>query len=104
MKTIIEHFETAVINYPGNVYLWEKKNGKYEGTTYKKTHEQVLNLGAGLVSMEFNKGDRTGLIADGQTLRILIPESKRTDLTDVVAVQFERYMFYMQVSSKNIYI
>jgi len=34
MKTIVELFETAVLNYPDNVYLWEKKGKKFEGTTY----------------------------------------------------------------------
>lgn len=66
MKTIIELFETAVANYPNNVYLWEKKTTKFEGTTYKETHEQVLNLAAGLVSIGFKKGDRVGLISDGR--------------------------------------
>ncbi len=66
MKTIIELFETAVSNYPDNVYLWEKRNGKYEGTTYKETREQVLNLAAGLVKMGFKKGDRAALVADGR--------------------------------------
>ncbi|MEN8115460.1 MAG: AMP-binding protein [Bacteroidota bacterium] len=66
MKTIIELFETAIANYPDNVYLWEKKDGKYEGTTYKETREQVLNLAAALADMGFKKGDRAGLIADGR--------------------------------------
>jgi long-chain acyl-CoA synthetase len=66
MKTIIELFETAVANYPDNVYLWEKNNGKYEGTTYKETREKVLDLAAGLIQMGFKKGDRAGLIADGR--------------------------------------
>ena len=66
MKTIIELFETAVAKYPYNIYLWEKRNGKYEGTSYKETKEQVLNLAAGLVSIGFKKGDRAGLVADGR--------------------------------------
>lgn len=66
MKTIIELFETAVANYPDNIFLWEKKNGKYEGTTYKETHEFVLNLASALVQIGFKKGDRAGLIADGR--------------------------------------
>ncbi len=66
MKTIIELFETAVANYPDNIYLWEKRNGKYQGTTYKETHEKVMQLAAGLVSMGFKKGDRAGLISDGR--------------------------------------
>ncbi|MBT3384450.1 MAG: AMP-binding protein [Prolixibacteraceae bacterium] len=66
MKTIIELFETTVANYPDNIYLWEKKNGKYQGTTYKETREQVIKLAAGLVEMGFKKGDRAGLVADGR--------------------------------------
>jgi long-chain acyl-CoA synthetase len=66
MKTLIELFETTVANYPDNVYLWEKKNGKFLGTTYKETRQKVLNLAAGLVSIGFKKGDRTGLISDGR--------------------------------------
>ena len=66
MKTIIELFETAVSKYPNNVYLWEKQDGKYMGTTYKETREKVLNLAAGLVSIGFKKGDRAGLISDGR--------------------------------------
>jgi len=66
MKTIIELFESAVQNYPDNVYLWEKKSGKYEGTTYKQTRTQVLNLAAGLVELGFKKGDRAALVADGR--------------------------------------
>ncbi|NOR74592.1 MAG: AMP-binding protein [Draconibacterium sp.] len=66
MKTIIELFETAVANYPNNIYLWEKSKGEYNGTTYSETHEHVLNLAAGLVDLGFKKGDRAGLVADGR--------------------------------------
>ena len=66
MKTIIELFETAVQKYPDNIYLWEKKQGNYEGTTYRETRSQVLNLAAGLVELGFKKGDRAALIADGR--------------------------------------
>jgi long-chain acyl-CoA synthetase len=66
MKTIIELFETAVLNYSDKEYLWEKKDGKYEGTTYKETRTKVLNLAAGLVDIGFKKGDRAALVADGR--------------------------------------
>lgn len=66
MKTIIEFFETAVAKFPDNIYLWEKKKGKYEGTTYTEVHKKVLNLASALVHMGFKKGDRAGLIADGR--------------------------------------
>ena len=66
MRTIIELFETAVANFPDNIYLWEKRDGKFQGTTYKETREKVLRLAAGLVSVGFKKGDRAGLVADGR--------------------------------------
>ena len=66
MKTIIELFETTVANYPDNVYLWEKKDGKYHGTSYKETRKIVLKLAAGLVSLGLKKGDRLGLVSDGR--------------------------------------
>ncbi len=66
MKTIIDLFETTVANYPDNIYLWEKKGGEYEGTTYKQTHQSVLNLAAGLMAIGFKKGDRAGLVSEGR--------------------------------------
>ncbi len=66
MKTIIDLFETTVANYPDNVYLWEKKAGKYEGTTYKETREKVYQVAAGLVALGFEKGDRAGLVSEGR--------------------------------------
>ena len=66
MKTIIELFETAVADFPDNIYLWEKKDGQYKGTTYKETKELVLKLAAGLASIGMRKGDRSGLISDGR--------------------------------------
>lgn len=66
MKTLIELFETAVAKYPDNIYLWEKKDGKYQGITYRQTREKVLNLAAGLIDFGYQKGDRAALIADGR--------------------------------------
>ncbi len=71
MNTIIELFETAMAKYPDNIYLWEKSNGEYKGTTYSETHDKVMKLAAGLVSIGFGKGDRAGLIADGRNDWIL---------------------------------
>lgn len=71
MKTIIELFETSVAKFPNNVYLWEKSNGNYEGTTYKQTHDLVLKFGAGLVALGMQKGDRVGLISEGRNAWII---------------------------------
>ena len=71
MRTIIELFETSAAKYPNNIYLWEKLNGKYEGTTYSQTHDLVLQFGAGLVSLGLQKGDRVGLISEGRDAWII---------------------------------
>jgi long-chain acyl-CoA synthetase len=71
MKTIIELFETSVAKFPNNIYLWEKSNGNYEGTTYKQTHDLVLRFGAGLVALGMQKGDRVGLISEGRNAWII---------------------------------
>lgn len=71
MRTIIELFETSVKKFSNNVYLWEKQNGKYEGTTYQQTHDLVFRFGAGLVSLGLQKGDRVGLISEGRNAWII---------------------------------
>ena len=66
MKTLIELFEVSVSTYPENVLLWEKKDGKFHGTTYKEVHRQVLRFAAGLQAIGIKKGDRIGLISEGR--------------------------------------
>jgi len=71
MRTIIELFETSVARFSNNIYLWEKQNGKYEGTTYSQTRDLVLQFGAGLMALGLQKGDRVGLIAEGRNAWII---------------------------------
>jgi long-chain acyl-CoA synthetase len=71
MKTIINLFESSVAKFSENIYLWEKKNGKYEGTTYKQTYDFVYRFGAGLVALGLQKGDRVGLISEGRNAWII---------------------------------
>jgi len=71
MRTIIELFETSVAKFPKNIYLWEKQNGTYEGTTYQQTHDLVLRFGAGLMAIGLQKGDRVGLISEGRNAWII---------------------------------
>lgn len=71
MKTIIELFETSVAKYPNNIYLWEKQNGKFEGTTYRQTRDFVFRFGAGLMALGLQKGDRVGLISEGRNAWII---------------------------------
>ncbi|MGD9931594.1 MAG: long-chain fatty acid--CoA ligase [Mangrovibacterium sp.] len=71
MKTIVELFETSVSNYPDNIYLWEKLNGEFKGTTYRETREKVLQFAAGLLALGIRKGDRIGLVSEGRNQWII---------------------------------
>ncbi|MBN2598129.1 MAG: acyl--CoA ligase, partial [Marinifilaceae bacterium] len=71
MKTIVELFETSVNKYPDNIYLWEKPNGEFKGTTYRETREKVLQFAAGLLALGIRKSDRIGLVSEGRNQWII---------------------------------
>lgn len=66
MKSLIRFFEENVEKYSTNIYLWEKLQEKYEGTTYQETRRQAHEFGAGLMQLGIRKGDRVSLLADGR--------------------------------------
>ena len=51
MKSIIQFFEESVEKFSDNVYMWEKPNDKYEGTTYGEIRKQVYEFAAGLICL-----------------------------------------------------
>ena len=71
MRTIVQFFEESVNNFGDNIFMWEKSDGQYKGSTYKEIREQVYLFGAGLMSLGVEKGDRIGLVADGRTSWII---------------------------------
>ena len=66
MKSLIQFFEESVEKFSSNVYLWEKPNERYEGTTYGETKKQVYEFAAGLNRLGINKGDRLSLVSEGR--------------------------------------
>ncbi len=66
MKSLIQFFEESVEKFESNVYLWEKPQEKYEGTTYGETQKQVYEFAAGLMRLGIKKGDRLSLISEGR--------------------------------------
>ncbi len=66
MKSLIQFFEESVEKFNSNVYLWEKPQDKYEGTTYGETRKQVYEFAAGLLQLGIKKGDRLSLISEGR--------------------------------------
>jgi len=71
MKSLIQFFEENVEKYATNIYLWEKPQDKYEGTTYQETRRQVHEFGAGLMQLGVKKGDRVSLLSDGRNSWII---------------------------------
>ncbi|HEX2393977.1 MAG TPA: AMP-binding protein [Bacteroidales bacterium] len=66
MRTLVRLFEDCVEKYGDNVFLLEKKNNKYLGSTFREIQEKVHLFGAGLVEMGIKKGDRIALLAEGR--------------------------------------
>lgn len=65
MNTIIDLFERSCKKFPGNAYLWEKRNGQYTSTTYSQVKEQVLDVAGGLMAAEIHPNDRIALLSEG---------------------------------------
>ena len=65
MKSIVQFFEENVDKFSNNVYLWEKPQDKYEGTTYAETKKQVHEFAAGLLQLGIKEGDRISLLSEG---------------------------------------
>ena len=71
MKTIIQFFEESVEKYANNTFLWEKTTDKFEPTTYTQTRDEVYRVGAGLMSLGLNKGDKVSLLSEGRNAWII---------------------------------
>jgi len=66
MKTIIDLFEESVGKFPNNPFIWEKETNEFKATSYKETHQEVLRLAAGLMSLGVKKGDKIALLSEGR--------------------------------------
>ncbi len=66
MATLIDFFEESVTKFESNIYLWEKKDGRYEGTSYKSVKQDVYRIAAALINAGIEKGDRISLLSEGR--------------------------------------
>ena len=64
-RTIIDLFEESVAKYGAKDFLLEKRNGKFEPTTYAQTKVEALKTGAGLAAIGVRPGDRVSILAEG---------------------------------------
>ncbi len=66
MQTIPGFFEENVLKFSDNIFLWEKTNKTYKGTTYQQVKELVEEFAAGLLSLGALRGDRIALLSEGR--------------------------------------
>ena len=65
-RTLIQIFTKSVDAFPENPLIWEKKEGQYRPTTYRKALAPVRDLAAGLLDLGLEKGDRVTLFSEGR--------------------------------------
>ncbi len=66
MKSLVQFFEENVDKYTTSPYMWEKRDGKYQSTSYEEMRQQVYQFAAGMMSLGIEKGDRITLLAEGR--------------------------------------
>ena len=54
--------------YSSNVFLWEKRGKEWVPTTYEQTRKEGHRIGAGLVSLGLQKGEKVALLSEGRNL------------------------------------
>jgi long-chain acyl-CoA synthetase len=64
--TIIDLLNTSVDKFAKNPFLWEKKNDKFESTSYEETKAQAHLLSAGLIDLGVKFGDKIALLSEGR--------------------------------------
>ncbi|MGE0091008.1 MAG: long-chain fatty acid--CoA ligase [Bacteroidales bacterium] len=70
-RTIIDLFEESVAMYPDNTLLLEKTNNEFMPTSYSKSKLIAEQIGAGLCSLGFSKGDHVSILSEGRNYWIL---------------------------------
>ena len=70
-KTIIEFFEECVKQFGNNIFLKEKTNGVWTECSYAKVRKDARRIGAGLMAVGVQKGDKVTMFSEGRNLWIL---------------------------------
>lgn len=65
LNTIIDLFERSCRKFSSNPYLWEKRGGKYQPTTYAETRKRVIAVAGGLIAAGLQRGERVALLSEG---------------------------------------
>ena len=69
--TIIDFVERYTHQFSEHTFLREKVNGKWTETTFAQTREQAYCIGAGLMALGLQKGDRVALLSEGRNMWVI---------------------------------
>ena len=69
--TIIDYVERCTRQFADHVYLREKVNGKWLEITQEQTRNEAYRIGAGLISLGVQKGDKIALLSESRAMWIL---------------------------------
>lgn len=65
-KTIIDLFEASVEKYGKKTFLLEKNGRAFEPTSYERTRELALEVGAGLAALGISRGQTVSILSEGR--------------------------------------
>ena len=69
--TIIDFVEKYTRQFADHVYLREKVNGEWKTITQEQTRKEAYRIGAGLMSLGLQKGDKIALLSESRAMWIL---------------------------------
>ena len=69
--TIIDFVEKYTHQFADNVYLREKVGGVWKEITQEQTREEAYRIGAGLMSLGLQKGEKIALLSESRAMWIL---------------------------------
>lgn len=69
--TIIEFVEKYTQQFASNVFLREKVGDVWTETTFEQTRQEAHRLGAGLMALGLQKGDKVSLLSEGRNLWVI---------------------------------
>ena len=68
---LIQFIEYYTRRYAGKTYLYEKVGDEWEQTSYEQTRIEAHAIGAGLIELGVEKGDRIAMLSEGRRSWIL---------------------------------
>lgn len=69
--TIIDFVERYTHQFAEHTFLREKVEGKWVETTFAQTREKAYCIGAGLMALGVQKGDRVALLSEGRNMWVI---------------------------------